>query len=296
MKTVGVAIKMRSICILVFFSALAVMLAGCSNQAQQLPAGQTAKNAPVAVDSSRFVIAGSGTNLPITEKLAASYNEKNNNNIEVPKSIGSDGAIKAVQTGALDLGLISRDLTASEKAAGLKEIPYARVGIVFATHPSTPDTDVSLEDILKIHQGLKKTWSDGGKIVVLIRGMHDSSNLILFPRIPGLEKTIAESLQEKRWQVMYHDVDMSTALRNKQGAFGHTDTTDVKIKPGIKVLTVNGVAATPENIQAGTYPYSKQLSFVYKGALSERARAFVTFTTSDEGRGIILANGGTPSR
>jgi len=294
-KAVGGTIKIRRIFVLVFFSVLA-LIAGCSNQASPPNASQAAKPAPVVLSSNRFVVAGSGTNLPITEKLAATYNKKNNSSIEVPKSIGSDGAIKAVQTGTLDLGLISRELTAAEKAGGLKEIPYARVGIVFATHPSTPDNDVSLEDILKIHQGLKTTWSDGSKVVVLIRGKHDSSNLILFPLIPGFEQAIDESLQEKRWQVMYHDVDMSTALRNKPGVLGHTDTTDIKINPGIKALTVNGVAATPENIQAGSYPYSKQLSFVYKDSLSERAKAFVAFATSDEGRGIIVANGGTPSR
>ncbi len=287
--------KIRRKYVLVFLSVLA-LIAGCSNQASPPNVNQTAKPAPVVLSSNRFVVAGSGTNLPITEKLAAAYNKKNNSSIEVPKSIGSDGAIKAVQTGTLDLGLISRELTAAEKSGGLKEIPYARVGIVFATHPSTPDNDVSLEDILKIHQGLKTTWSDGSKIVVLIRGMHDSSNQILFQLIPGLEKTIAESLHEKRWQVMYHDVDMSTALRNKPGVFGHTDTTDITINSGIKALTVKGVAATPENIQAGSYPYSKQLSFVYKDSLSERAKAFVAFATSDEGRGIIVANGGTPSR
>ena len=295
MKTIGQSQKLRRISMLMF-STILIMAAGCSNQASQPTPGPVKNPPPAVIASNRFVIAGSGTNLPITNKLAAAYNKKNNSSIEIPKSIGSDGAIKAVQTGTLDLGLISRDLTAAEKATGLKEIPYARVGIVFATHPSTPDTDVSKEDIVKIHQGVKTTWSNGNKIVVLIRGKHDSSNVILFPLIPGLAEAIDESLHEKRWQVMYHDVDMSDALRNKAGAFGHTDTTDIKLKPGIKALSVNGVAATPENIQSGTYPYSKELSFVYKEPLSERAKAFVIFATSDEGLGIITGNGGTPYR
>ena len=295
MKTIGQSQKLRRISMLMF-STILIMAAGCSNQASQPTPGPVKNPPPAVISSNRFVIAGSGTNLPITNKLAAAYNKKNNSSIEIPKSIGSDGAIKAVQTGTLDLGLISRDLTAAEKATGLKEIPYARVGIVFATHPSTPDTDVSKEDIVKIHQGVKTTWSNGNKIVVLIRGKHDSSNAILFPLIPGLAEAIDESLHEKRWQVMYHDVDMSDALRNKAGAFGHTDTTDIKLKPGIKALSVNGVAATPENIQSGTYPYSKELSFVYKEPLSERAKAFVIFATSDEGLGIITGNGGTPYR
>jgi phosphate transport system substrate-binding protein len=142
----------------------ALLAAGCSAAGPPPPA----KPVPTA----KFLVAGSGTNLPITAKLAEAYNKNSGANVEIPKSIGTVGAVKAVQSGAIELGLASRPLTAGEKAAGLKEIPYARVAIIFAAHPGVPDTDVTLDDIVKIHQGAKRP--DNGKPISSSSGLHDS--------------------------------------------------------------------------------------------------------------------------
>ncbi|MDT8900738.1 substrate-binding domain-containing protein [Anaeroselena agilis] len=271
-----------------------ILAAGCSGPGSGPSPTKPAADAKPA-GTGRFIVAGSGTNLPITVKLAAAYNKKAGNTVvEVPKSIGTSGAIKAVQEGALELGLVSRSLTAGEKASGLNEIPYAKVAIIFAAHPDVPDNDVTLDDIVRIHRGEKTAWSDGRPIIVLIRGLHDSSNLTLFKLIPGFADAIKDSVSQKRWQVMYHDIDMANSLRTKQGAFGHTDSTEIKINGGIKPLSINGVASTDDNIRSGRYPYVKPLSFIYKGTLTERAKAFIAFVASREGQAVISENGGTP--
>jgi phosphate transport system substrate-binding protein len=281
----------RSRTLFVFVLSL-ILLAGCAGKSSPPPAAQQPVPAKPAAD--RFIVAGSGTNLPITVKLAAAYNRKNAPAVEVPKSIGSDGAVKAVQAGTLKLGLASRPLTAAEKAAGLKEIPYARVAIIFAAHPDVPDTGVTVADIVAIHRGEKTAWSDGTNIIVLIRGMHDSSNQVIFGLIPGFDKIIERSIAQKRWQVTYHDIDMADGLRTKKGAFGHTDSTEVKVNGGIKVLAVDGKTPTADAVRSGAYPWVKNLTFIYKGELSPRAKAFVAFASSPEGRAIITDNGGTP--
>ena len=208
------------------------------------------------------------------------------------KSIGSDGAIKAVTDGTIQLGLVSRPLKDEEKAKGLRLIPYAAIGVAFAVHPQVPETDLSFADILAIHRGEKTAWNDGKRILVLIRGMHDSSNLIWFSTIPGLEKAIQDALAAKRWQVMYHDIDMANSLRTKEGSFGHTDMTEIVINGGIKALSINGIAPTADNIKNGKYPWVKDLYFVYKGDLSEASREFVDFVRSPAGLAVIRQNGG----
>ncbi|WP_040763079.1 substrate-binding domain-containing protein [Sporomusa ovata] len=106
----------------IFIITLTFGLTGCSSEKPALPAGNdNSAPTPIAQDTDRFIVAGSGTNLPITMKLAEAYKRKNNINIEVPNSIGSDGAVKAVQDGTLKLGLMSRPLTDEEKAVGLHQ-------------------------------------------------------------------------------------------------------------------------------------------------------------------------------
>jgi len=284
--------------VMIFLLGMSLVVSGCSGNAGTKPqsSGAIVATPQTPNPTARFIIAGSGTNLPLTAKLAAAYKKTSGKIVEVPKSIGSDGAIKAVTDGTIQLGLISRPLKDEEKALGLRTIPYAALGIAFAVHPQVPDNDISFGDILAIHRGEKTSWSDGKRILVLIRGMHDSSNLIWFSTIPGIEKIIQEALETKRWQVMYHDADMAGALRTKEGSFGHTDMTEIVINGGIKALSINGIAPTAENMQNGKYPWVKTLSFIYKGELSESARSFVDFVRSSAGVAVIRENGGAEAK
>lgn len=283
--------------VLILLVVLALVTCGCTNNQESVAVNQGKPDAsPAAKFANRFIVAGSGTNLPITEQLAVAYRKKTGSKIEVPKSIGSDGAVKAVQDGTISLGLVSRPLTNAEQAAGLKTIQYARVGIVFAVHPSVREDNVTFEEILQMHRAQKSVWADGTRIKVLIRNVHDSSNQILFSMIPGFRRVIEESLAENRWPIMYHDVEMSDSLRAKAGTFGHTDTTSIKIFGGIKALSLNGIEPTPENVRSGRYPWVKELSFLYKGELSDQAKRFVEYVLSSEGRTIVEANGGVGTR
>lgn len=81
-----------------------IVLAGCGKSAPE-PANPALVSPPPPV---KFVVAGSGTNLPITVKLAEEYTKISGVPCEVPPSIGSDGAIAAVKAGAVELGLLSR--------------------------------------------------------------------------------------------------------------------------------------------------------------------------------------------
>lgn len=274
---------------------LFLIATGCSKVSEP-PSASSPSASPktAALNGHKLVVAGSGTNLPLTAQLAAAYKRQSGAEVELPPSIGSDGAVKAVQEGALELGLISRELTLEEATAGLKDIPYARVGVIFGTHPSTPDDDVSAVDIMKIYQGAKTTWSDGRRIIVLIRNKNDSSNQVLFRAIPGFSAVIETAVAKNLWQMMYHDAEMAEGIRTKPGSFGYTDYTEVKINAGIKVLSVDGIAPTVDAVRDGRYPFSKELRFVYKEPLSDRAKAFIAFCSSPAGRDTITQGGGIP--
>jgi len=277
-----------TICILAFGI---ISLASCTIN----PSKPAQPSAARTFSADRFVVAGSGTNLPVTRKLAEAYQTKFGLAVEIPPSIGSDGATIALASGALELGLISRPLTRSETEKGLKSISYAKVGIVFATPVTVPDTNMTTEELLRIHQGIKNTWSNGKTIFVIIREKHDSSNQVLYQLIPGWKDAIFRSIDEKRWQIAYKDAEVPRALLNTPWSVGLTDSTETILhKSTLKPLRINGVSPDSTNIANGAYPFSKELSFAYKEILTNRAKHFVEYVKSEEGKAIIATMGAVP--
>lgn len=265
-----------------------ISLAGCMTS----PSKHVQPPAAKAFSADRFIVAGSGTNLPVTVKLAEAYTKKYGLTVEVPPSIGTDGATIALGSGALELGLVSRPLTPGEIDKGLKTIPYAKVGIIFATPTAVPDTNMTGEELLKLHQGIKNTWSNGKTIFVIIREKHDSSNQVLYQLIPGWKDAIARSIEEKRWQIAYKDAEVTPAILNTPWSIGLTDSTELTLnKNTLKALRINGVSPDAANIANGSYPFSKKLWFAYKGTLTNRAKEFVEYVKSEEGKAIIAAMG-----
>jgi phosphate transport system substrate-binding protein len=61
----------------------------------------------------------------------------------------------------------------------------------------------------------------------------------------------------------------------------------------VKVLDIDGVKATPENIQNGSYKISRPFNIVTKGEPSGLARDFIGFILSEEGQAIV-SNGYIP--
>ena len=63
---------------------------------------------------------------------------------------------------------------------------------------------------------------------------------------------------------------------------------------GLKILKIEGVYPSPENVKSGKYRLTVPLGIVYKAELQGMAKRFVDFLYSDKGREIILKNGAIP--
>lgn len=250
-------------------------------------------------DRVKMTIAGSGANLAITRVLADAFEKRQPQvQIDIPGSIGSRGAIKAVSDGAITLGLISRPLKDEERDLGLASQEYGRVAIVIGVHPTVPDKDITSGELVAIYQGTKTRWKNGREIIVQAREKSDSGFLVLQNMIPGFKEVYAESQKSNRWTQYFTDQDANLALAATQDAIGVSDLGMITAEHlRINPLRLDGVTPSLENLQNGTYPLSRPLAFIYKeGALTEEAKAFLTFVSSEEGRNLLLANGYLPAR
>lgn len=248
-------------------------------------------------EQTTFIVAGSGTNLPLIRILAQAFTKKHPNiSIEVPASIGSTSGIRAAADGAIAIGFVSRELQAKEKGLGLTILNVARTPLIIAVHPSVAEENITSAEIIDIYRGTKRSWKNGREIIVLTREPGDSTIEVMEKKVPGFREVYEESRQAKRWTILLKDLVMNETLAKTPFAIGFSDLGQLTIeRHTIKPLKVNGVAPTLENVQEGRYPLVKPLIFVFQQKkLPPAAREFLAFVRSQEGRKIMRDNGYLP--
>lgn len=242
-------------------------------------------------------LAGSGSNLPVTNALANAFVARRPwLRVRVHESVGSGGGIQATVDGAIDIGLISRALKPEEEAQGVFVIPYARVAVVVAANPSVPLRKITRQQLLDIYSGRETFWEDGSPVELLKREPGDSSHLAMYKVIPELEAIDAEAWASDRGRRLVTDRAMQEALILTPGAIGLFDQGQaISQNLAISVLEFEGLRPNEESVRSGAYPIYKDLAFVLPSEDPEPlAAAFIAFVFSPEGQDLIRHSGYVP--
>jgi len=245
-----------------------------------------------------LVFAGCDSNIPLTRLLARVFMQTHPEVRIQLTTVGSTNGVALAAAGAIQIGLVSRPLRDAEEGLGLTFLPYARTAVVIGADPDTPDTTLTAAELLSFYRGTKLTWNSGREITFLTREEGDSSVASLKQAMPGFAEAYAAGSNTSHWTILYSEPTMHEALLTLPFALGLSDlgTTTLERLP-IKVLSIDGIAPTPENIASGRYPFIKTLGFVWReDTLPVAARAFVNFVQSDDGAGLLRAHGYLPVR
>jgi phosphate transport system substrate-binding protein len=149
---------------------------------------------------------------------------------------------------------------ASSQGKELETTLVVKDAFVFYVNADNPVDNLSLEQIKQIYGGKTTDWKDvgsqkGGSIEAFQR-MNDSENQTVFRKItencplmepPSMEKYVNGGF-----------IHSPADYRNSGNAIGYSyrsQAADLLLKKKIKLLSIDGVAPTPENILNGTYPY-----------------------------------------
>lgn len=149
----------------VTLGAVAAVASVEQSEAPPVPSGSLAPQA-AAPRTGALVLAGSGSNLPLTQRLVQGWIASGGGEARVLGSIGSSGGLHALSDGVVDIALVSRPLRAQERAA-VVEVPYARAGIVVATRLDLKRIDVSA--LRAIYAGDRLETESGERIVPILR-------------------------------------------------------------------------------------------------------------------------------
>jgi phosphate transport system substrate-binding protein len=242
--------------------------------------------------------AGCDANIPLTRLLARAFMQRHPDVRIQLRMVGSTNGVALAAAGAVQIGLVSRPLREGEEGLGLTFLPYAKTAVIIGADPDTPETALTAEELLTFYRGTKLRWKSGREITFLTREEGDSSVESLKQAMPGFGEAYAAGSKTSHWTILYSEPQMHEALLTLPFALGLSDlgTTTLERLP-IKVLSLDGIAPTPENIANGRYPFVKTLGFVWReDTLPVSARAFVKFVQSEDGAGLLKAHGYLPVR
>ena len=204
---------------------------------------------------------------------------------------GSSAGVTGAADGTLDIGLSSRALKEEEISKGLKETTFALDGIAIVVNTENTVEDLSLEQIAKLATGEITNWSEVGgpdAPVVLIGREAGSGTRDGFESIVGVEDKCAYE------QELTSTGAVLAGVAANPNAFGYVSLASVD--DTVKMVTVDGVAASEETVKDGSYKIQRPFVFATKEGeeLSAQAQAFYDFALSEEAAELIAAAGAVP--
>ena len=186
---------------------------------------------------------------------------------------------------------------AKEHGTEFEYTEIGKEGFVFFVNKNNPVDSLTVQQIKDIYSGKITNWKEVGgkdeKIVAFQRNEGSGSQSML-KRFMG-DTPIMDPPTTQVNDFMIGIIDQVADYKNYTYSIGfsfryYLDT--LIANPNVKMLAVNGVEPTPENITNGTYPITGSLYAVtYKGNTNENVHKLIDWILSDEGQEIIEKTG-----
>jgi phosphate transport system substrate-binding protein len=238
-----------------------------------------------------LTLAGSTSLQPFAEKWADAYQALQP---AIPIHVqggGSTAGVQAAISGAAQIGMSSRLLTA-EEAGRVIAIPVARDGIAIVVHPTLQVSDLALEQVRAIYAGEIKNWR-------LVGGRDSPITVITREEGSGTRAAFETLVMDKRRIVASALVQDSTGavrqmVASDPAAIGYVSIG--LVDASIKALKLRGIEATEANIDAGQYPLVRPFLFVVSAQQQAVAKNFIDWITGPQGQELTRREGLLPPK
>ena len=204
--------------------------------------------------------------------------------------VGSDAGVNLVLSGETDLGYISRDLKDPEKGK-VEALSIGASGTAVAVAATNPVKSLTKDQVAKIFTGQIVDWKDvggtPGKIRLLIREPGSSTRSAFEAYFfDGKKPTYAPNAVE----VTKIDETVNAINSFKESIGMVTMNASTFGNATIAFATIDGVAASRENLNSGKYQVRRPLYFVYNAdptKLKPAIKALIDFVKGPDGQKIL---------
>ncbi len=250
-----------------------------------------------AQTTERIVIDGSTGVMPLAAALAKAFQERNPGvTVELGKGLGTKARLEALAVGKIDIALASHGLNVEAiTRQGMAVQEVARIPVVFGVNATVPVANLTEQQICDVYAGKASNWKalGGADLDIAPRARPDSE--VDTEVVRAHIKCLTDLRMPDSVGVMQRSGDMAKELAATAGAIGMTTMTVVEQSQGkVRVLSINGIAPSADNVERKAYPLVRESFFVVKAAASPTVARFIEFTRSAAGHQVIRANGAIP--
>jgi len=212
-------------------------------------------------------------------------------------SITGGGAMKGIRdaaAGRVDIGGTCRPPIPQrdDKEKGLAITHVAWDALVIMVNPDNPVNNITSEQVRRIFQGKLRLWNELGapKLAIItlatrkgmLNGVGYMTRVMLYNNPVAIFAPHAKKLKSS--------TPVEKMVEKSKSAVGISGVSSAK-KRKVKLLALDGVKPTKENIASGKYAYYRPLFLVTKGKPSGKVKDFIDWLLSEEGQKVVSDNG-----
>jgi len=247
----------------------------------------------------QLTILGSNTfGEELAPKLIAEYKKDHPEVAFATEFKGTSYGLGALMVDKCDIAAASREATTNEmglakdREIDLNNYVIGSYSVAVIVNANSPLKDLTKDQVRDIFSGKIQNWKDVG-------GPDAAVHLYIRDPISGTYLGFQELAMEKKDYAQHPKALMSyaaivQAVAADPAGIGYADIEDLK-KPGIKGVSIGGVAPSVATVQKGTYPYARVLR-LYTNKVKEKpaTQGFIQFITSEKGQKILDDMGVVP--
>ncbi len=213
------------------------------------------------------------------------------------KGGGSGNGIAALINGTADFANASREMKPEEidqaKAKGVNpvETAVARDGIAVIVNPANGVKGLTTDQLGKIYRGEITNWKDVGgadqAIVLLSRDSSSGTYEYFKEAVVGKDKNYAKAAK-----LLPSTQAIVDEAKGNEAAIGYIGVGYET--PDVKVLEIDGVAASVATVLDKTYPISRKLYMYSNGDPTGAGKAYVDWILGTEGQKVVEDEGFVP--
>ena len=184
----------------------------------------------------------------------------------------------------------------SDAGEELVYTPIGKEGFVFFVNKDNPVTSLTSQQIKDIYSGKITNWKEVGGKDSEIRafqrpeGSGSQSAMLRFMGNTPLKEPITEDVPEGMGGIISQTAD----YQNRENAIGYSFrfyASEMASNDKIRLLEIDGVAPTKENIQNGTYPSSSFYAITLKSNTNEKVKQILEWIVSNQGQELVEKTG-----